>query len=110
MNAHTLKFHRLAKKLVYKIKNVSALVNDVVTRRKDIQSVTFHGHFVMTIPRKMYGRPIASYKDLLGHEQKHVYDREYHAKNWSLIFRRTDHVLKLEAEKTIDAKLWNQAL
>lgn len=107
---HFEKFQALAKKHGFKLVKVSAIVNGVVTRRKDILSVRFHGHHIMTAPRKMYGYPVPGYRDLLGNELQHYYDREYCLKNWAVLLKRSGHLIQLEANKAIDAKLWRKAL
>lgn len=35
-------------------------------RRPDVVKVDNHGEFLMVVPKRMYGFPIASYLDLLG--------------------------------------------
>jgi hypothetical protein len=64
-----LRFKKLAERLGYKIVPLTTRINNILTRRPDVMRVEKHGDFIMVIPKRMYGFPIASYRDLLGLQQ-----------------------------------------
>lgn len=73
----------------FKVRPVGAMVNGVWMKRPDVVSVSYAGHHIMTIPKKMYGFPNPDYRTLEGTEQPMFYDREYHLKNWKLLIERS---------------------
>jgi len=59
------RFKKLCKRLGgYKITRLTTRLNGELTCRPDILRVERHGEFVMVIPRRMYGFPIAAHRDL----------------------------------------------
>ena len=64
-----LRFKKLAERLGYKIVPLTSRINNILTRRPDVMRLEKHGDFIMVIPRRMYGFPIASYTDLNGFRQ-----------------------------------------
>ena len=66
MLPNSARFERLIKRFGCKIVPVATRVNGILTRRPDILGVDYHGTYVMCIPKKMYGFPNRSYRDLGG--------------------------------------------
>jgi len=60
-----LRFKKLCERLGYKIVPIATKVNGVLTRRPDIVGVDYHGDFVLVVPKRMYGFPNKSHRDLL---------------------------------------------
>ena len=60
------RFKKLCQRLGYKIVPIATRVNGVLTRRPDIVGVDYHGEFVMVVPKRMYGFPNFTHRDLNG--------------------------------------------
>jgi hypothetical protein len=58
------RFKLLCERLGYKIVPIATRVNGTLTRRPDIVGVDYHGDFVMVVPKRMYGFPNKSHRDL----------------------------------------------
>lgn len=97
--SYSANFARLAKRLGFKIRPVSAMVNGQFIRRPDVLSVSYNGHHLMTIPKKMYGEPNPKYKTLEGNVQPMYYECEYKLKNWHFLVKRTPHIQELDRKK-----------
>ena len=61
-----LRFKKLAEKLGYKVVPISTRINGIIERRADVEGVEKAGDFVMVVPRRMFGFPVRSHRDLLG--------------------------------------------
>jgi hypothetical protein len=60
------RFRELAENLGYEIVPISTRINGIIERRADVEGVEKAGDFVMVVPRRMFGFPVRSHRDLLG--------------------------------------------
>jgi hypothetical protein len=60
------RFKQLCERLGYKIVPIATKINGILSRRPDIVGVDYHGEFVMVVPKRMYGFPNKSHRDLVG--------------------------------------------
>jgi hypothetical protein len=60
------RFKKLAEKLGYKVVPISTRINGIIQRRADVEGVDKGGDFVMVVPRRMFGFPVRSHRDILG--------------------------------------------
>lgn len=93
-----MRLRELAEEYGFQIKDVFALINNVWLRRPDIQSVSYHGHHIMTIPRKIMMQPTEQ-KTLEGTPMPMYFDLEYKLKNWNILIKRTPHIQGIEKKK-----------
>lgn len=108
--SYSQQFEKLAKKLGFKIRPVSAMVNGKFIRRPDVLSVSYHNHHVLTVPKKMYGEPNERYRTLEGNVQPMFYECEYKLKNAYQSIKRTPYIKgreeKLRKVHSLEAKLY----
>jgi hypothetical protein len=64
----------------------------------DIDSLQYHGKHIMTVPRRIYGFPTESHRDMTGGKHPDYFDLEYRLLSWNQIIKTTDY-LKEEDEK-----------
>ena len=93
------RFEKIAKELGFRIVPVYALINNIHTRRPDINVVQYKGHHVMTIPSKILNFPDQYYKTLEGIQQPMYFDLEHKLRNWKILLTRTPHLQGLEEKK-----------
>lgn len=105
-----MSLQELAKELGFQIKDTYALINNTWLRRPDILSISYHGHHIMTIPRKIAMQPTQQ-RTLEETPMPMYFDLEHKLKNWNIIIKRTPHIQGLEKKKIeIEAleKLYNE--
>ena len=93
-----MRFKELAEDYGFQIKDTFAMINGVWCRRPDIQSVSYHGHHIMTIPAKIQSQPTEQ-RTLEGSKQPMYFDLEHKLKNWNILIKRTPHIQALEKKK-----------
>ena len=62
------RFKKLCDRLGYKIVPLTAFINGRLTKRADIQAVTYQGDLIMVVPKRMYGFIIDDYTDFGGNK------------------------------------------
>ena len=84
----TTRFNKLCKRLGYKLVPISSKINYHQQRRPDIQGVSYHGDFIMTVPKIILAFPNRYHKDLLGNQhpdyftcEKNLYVKTFSQKN-----------------------------
>jgi len=92
------RFKKLAEDYGFRIRDSYAFINDVWCRRPDIQSVTYRGHHLMTIPAKIDAN-ITQRRTLEGTKQPNYFECEYKLRNWNFIIKRKPHIQGLDKKK-----------
>jgi len=90
-----MRFKELAESYGFQIKDVFALINGVWLKRPDIQSVGYHGHHLMTIPRKIRNQPTRQVT-LEGSNLPFYFDLEHKLRSWNLLIKKTPHIQGIE--------------
>ena len=72
----SFRFKKLVKKFGWKIQPVVCRINGKLSRRPDILAVENHGQWEMTIPKKIYGWPNPTYRDLLNLQHPDYFELE----------------------------------
>ena len=82
------RFKKLCKRLGYKLTPLSATINFRLQRRPDLQSVVYHGDYILVVPRIMLPFPNRYHRDLLGIQlpdyftcEKILYEKTFSQKN-----------------------------
>lgn len=96
------RFNALAKRFGFKIRPTSCFVNGTFTRRPDILSVQYKHKHYMTIPKRIYGFPNDSCRNLIGLVNPDYFTLEYTLKSWNNTLKNTNYINEKEAkEKSI---------
>jgi len=82
------RFKKLCARLGYKLTPLSANINFRTQRRPDLQSVVYHGDYIMVVPKIMLAFPNRYHRDLLGIQlpdyfscEKTLYEKTFSRKN-----------------------------
>lgn len=85
---------RLAERKGFKFSPVGNFINGRFQTRPDILSVSYKGIHIMTCPKRIYGFPNASHRDLIGGQHPDYFELENRLLSWERTIKTTDWLSK----------------